>query len=127
MSDPKLICPNCHSDNVRVKGWVKPNENDKFIESVEGEDDTCYCDDCETNSNYLNLASTKDYNIIGFQVVHDINNSHIHPDMAGSFCVYSLSQANEMIYKNSQAWKLLAISEGDIEEPTMMFEGNPRQ
>ena len=61
--------------------------------------------------------------IIGYQVV-DKKTGEIHPDMDGSFCIYSLSQAMEM-HKTSNNWEYLIIKEGDIEEPTMMFEGNP--
>jgi hypothetical protein len=69
--------------------------------------------------------------VIGFQVVTDDNDMNIHPDMAGSFCVYSLKQARKMVAKGcqnkSQKWKLITIYSGDIEEPTMMFKDNPNK
>jgi hypothetical protein len=62
--------------------------------------------------------------IIGYQVI-DKFRSEMHPDMAGSFCIYSLEQAMEMIESTKQLidrkYELLPIYEGDIEEPTLMF------
>ena len=63
--------------------------------------------------------------IIGYQVV-DKKTGEIHPDMDASFCVYSLSQANEM-RKTGKNWEYLIVKEGDIEKPTTMFEGDPRK
>lgn len=61
--------------------------------------------------------------IIGFQVV-DINNE-LHPDMDGSFCLYNAKQAINMLRNTDKEWKVLAIYNGDIEEPTYCFKGNP--
>jgi hypothetical protein len=52
--------------------------------------------------------------------------------MEASFCIYSLSQAKEMLedlpgMNLFNEWKLLAIWTDDVEEPTMMFKGDPRQ
>jgi len=74
---------------------------------------------------YLNPDVKKkntDKPLIGYQVVDNDNNPH--PDMDASFCIYSLAQANEMIINsdNKIKWSLLSIYEGDIEEPTLMFE-----
>jgi len=68
------------------------------------------------------LKRTTDKPLLGYQVV-DKNNIP-HPDMDASFCIYSLDQANEMILNSDdqKIWSLLSIYEGDIEEPTMMFE-----
>jgi hypothetical protein len=47
--------------------------------------------------------------------------------MDGSFCIYSLAQAQAMLERYSQNdLRLLAIRKGDIEEPTMMFTGDLR-
>lgn len=62
------------------------------------------------------------YKPIGYQVVN--KNDEIHPDMDASFCLYSLKQAKAM-KGTSRKWKLLPIYEGEVEEPTFMFEGNP--
>jgi hypothetical protein len=73
------------------------------------------------------MATVK-YNPIGYQVV-DSNNPHIHPDMDASFCIYSKPQALAMIKSSENEvdteWMLLPIAEGDIEDPTYMFEGDP--
>lgn len=70
---------------------------------------------------------TLKYNPIGYQVVDDKND--IHPNMDASFCIYSRKQAFAMILKsmteNMGSYKLVPIKDGDIEEPTMMFEGDP--
>lgn len=42
------VCPHCGSKNVQRKAWVRPNENNKFVDYPEGDDDSdCWCDDCE--------------------------------------------------------------------------------
>lgn len=61
--------------------------------------------------------------IIGFQVV-DTNNE-LHPDMEGSFCLYNAKQTINMLRNTDKEWKVLAIYNGDIEEPTYCFKGNP--
>jgi hypothetical protein len=75
---------------------------------------------------------TRDTEVIGFQVVGEDGTpqeGEIHPDMAASFCLYNLSQAQAMVDKNNngqEQWKLLAIWSDDVENPTMMFSGDPR-
>ena len=64
----------------------------------------------------------------GYQVEDVAKNPH--PAMEGSFCLYSLEQANEMLLDNTVEgyWYLKAYYKGDIEEPTLMFKGkNPRK
>ncbi len=47
--------------------------------------------------------------------------------MDASFCVYNLSQARKMLNKDAlEHWRLLTIWDGDIEIPTIMFSGDPR-
>jgi predicted RNA-binding Zn-ribbon protein involved in translation (DUF1610 family) len=120
------ICPYCGSDNIKFKVWAKANTNEIIDSSpLEGED--CYCLDCEENGELILSTVNVDAKVEGFQVV-DIE-GNIHPDMDGSFCLYNLSQAREMLEDNdngNEQWKLLAIWTGDIEEPTIMFEGDPR-
>lgn len=129
-----LVCPECGSDNVRVKMWVNANTNEVYDDAME-DDDEYYCNDCKQHvdkaSEEIMIPRKK---VIGFQVEgHDGVGHHImHPDMDASFCIYSLSQANEMILNTTHQtggyddWKLLTIWTDDIEEPTMMFEGDPR-
>lgn len=120
----------CGSDNVQVKAWVRPNQNNKFVDEVNEGDEPEWCDDCEFNSIIETAQLKADAKVVGFQVIGEDGTSEqgqIHPMMNGSFCLYSLSQAREML--NSDAvgqWRLLACWSGDVEEPTMMFEGDPR-
>lgn len=65
--------------------------------------------------------------IIGYQVVGTKNtglDGQIHPDMDASFCLYNLSWCRERITSDND-WELLAIREGDVEDPTMMFDNSP--
>lgn len=123
------ICTHCGSDNVQVKAWVKPNENYKFVDEVNEGDKPGWCEDEQLHSIVETAQLRADAKVIGFQVVGEDgteNASDIHPDMDASFCLYNLSQANKMIEQNECNWRLLTVWEGDIEEPTMMFEGDPR-
>jgi hypothetical protein len=124
------LCPHCGSDNIKVKVWAKPNSG--MLTDVDDAypiNNECHCLDCEQDGKAI-FATTIKYlaEVIGFQVVDDEGN--IHPDMAGSFCVYSLSQAQAMIKKGcknpEQKWKLLAIWRYDIEEPTIMYTEGTR-
>ena len=119
------LCSNCGSDNVENKNWVNPNTG---VVGTDCEEDEGYCNDCESRGELILSTVKADAEIVGFQVVDDVQGD-IHPDMDGSFCLYSLSQAKEMIENSddpTDCWKLLAIWTGDVEEPTIMFEGDPR-
>jgi hypothetical protein len=122
------LCPNCGSDNVERKAWVNANTNE-VQDGDTGDDD--YCNDCGEHGELLLQNVKAGADVIGFQVVSNDGGNDIHPLMDGSFCLYNLSQAKEMLEdrpgKNLfNEWKLLAIWSGDVEEPTMMFEGDPR-
>jgi hypothetical protein len=123
------LCGSCGSDNVEIKNWVNPNTGEV---GTDCEEELAYCQDCETHSELILSTVKASAKVIGFQVVGDdgtAEDGEIHPSMDASFCLYSLSQAKEMLEDNDngkEQWKLLAIWEGDIEEPTFMFEGNPR-
>jgi hypothetical protein len=76
----------------------------------------------------LNKVIYSKKKVIGYQV-YDKQSAHLHPDMDASFCIYSKPQAEEML-KESKRWvdskfELIPIYEGDIEDPTFMFEGDP--
>jgi hypothetical protein len=121
------LCPHCGSDNVEMKSWVNPN-TDEIKDSDTGDDD--YCNDCQQHGELLYQSIPIHKKVVGFQVV-DEDNGDIHPTMEASFCLYNLTQAREMLngaptMKFAGNWKLLCIWSGDIEEPTIMFEGNPR-
>lgn len=124
------LCPHCGSDNVDTKNWVNANTGEV---GTDCEEDEGYCNDCEERGELILSTLKESAKIVGYQVVgedgHE-NEGDIHPLMEASFCLYSLSQAKAMInddntmYKGE--WKLLAIWTGDVEEPTIMFEGDPR-
>lgn len=125
------LCMSCGSDNVQVKAWVKPNQNNSMVDEVEG-DELGYCDDCQQNVNVDTASLKVSAKVVGYQVVGEDGSEQdgeIHHQMDGSFCLYSLEQARSMMDDNDngkERWRLLTIWEGDVEEPTMMFEGDPR-
>jgi hypothetical protein len=119
------LCPHCGSDNVEIKNWVNANTG---IVGTDCEDERGYCQDCESHGELILSSVKASAKLEGFQVVDD-SAGDIHPEMDGSFCLYSLTQAREMIRNSddpTDCWKLLAIWTGDVEEPTIMFEGDPR-
>ena len=123
------ICSHCNSDNVQVQAWVRPNQGMQYVDEVCEGDAMGWCDD-ENLSSVVDTAEVKRRaKIVGFQVESDDDSHEMHPHMDGSFCLYSLPQAQAMLDDDNngdEQWKLLAIWDGDVEEPTMMFEGDPR-
>ena len=121
------LCKHCQSGNVEIKKWVNPNTG---VVGVDTADELGYCNDCDCVAIIYCADLKADAKVIGYQVVSEDEQVDIHPDMAGSFCVYNLAQAQAMIEKGcrnpEKQWNLLTIWEGDIEEPTIMFEGDPR-
>jgi len=124
------LCPHCGSDNVEIKNWVNANTGEV---GTDCEEDEGYCLDCEKRGELILSSVKASAEIVGFQVVgedgHE-NEGDIHPLMDASFCLYSLSQAKAMLeddntlYKGE--WKLLTLWTGDVEDATIMFEGDPR-
>ena len=48
--EPVWVCPHCGSKNVQTKAWVRPNENNKFVDLVDDSENyssNSWCDDCE--------------------------------------------------------------------------------
>ena len=127
------LCGNCNSDNVEMKKWVNANTDKVGDFASDGDDDDVWCNDCETHGGIYVATLKPDAKVIGFQVVGEegtLKEGEIHPDMDASFCIYSLSQAKEMLEDNENGhwhWRLLTIWEGDVEEPTFIFKGDPRQ
>jgi hypothetical protein len=127
------LCPHCGSDNVETKMWVNPNTN-TIGDCDAGEDGDGWCNDCEQHGELILQELPVSKKVVGFQVVGiegTAQEDNINPLMAGSFCLYNRSQANEMLEKSNTTfvnwcWKLLTIWSGDVEEPTLMFEGDPR-
>lgn len=125
MTKTLYVCQNCNSDNVEVKAWVKPNNNNEYVDEVESEALGWCCDE-ELHAVIETAELNEDAKVIGFQVINE-QDGEMHPDMDGSFCIYSLKQAQKMLNgQERNQWQLLTIWDGDVEEPTMMFEGDPR-
>jgi len=126
------ICSHCNSDNVQVKAWVRPNSNYEFVD--ECPEELGWCEDEQLHAELHTAELSDDAKVIGFQVCGEdgmANEGKLHPDIQTPSCVYSLSQANEMLEKSNDSyvnyvWRLLTIWSGDIEEPVIMFKGNPR-
>src|SRR6056297_1655913 len=105
MSEMKTIyrCQHCYSDNVQVKAWVRPNNNNVFIDEV-NPDELGWCEDCELNVVVETVEMEENAEVIGFQVVGEDGTpqeGETHPDMDGSFCVYNLGQARLMLSGNN--------------------------
>ena len=126
------VCDFCGSDNVQTKAWVRPNQNNLFVDIASEEINDNYCDDCDQNSCLTVVKKNVRHSVIGFQVWGDdgtAQDGEMHPHMDASFCVYSLDQANSMMDDDNngdEQWKLMAIWTDTVEEPTMMFETDPR-
>ncbi len=121
------LCPNCGSDNVEFKVWANANTNEVSDTDAPMEDEDCYCNDCKEHGELILSDVKLNAKVEGFQVVDD-EVGDIHPDMDASFCLYNLSQANKMLHSKHDEgnWKLLTIWTGDVEDATIMFEGDPR-
>lgn len=39
------VCSNCGSEDIRLKAWVDPNNDNKYIDDAD--DGECWCDNCE--------------------------------------------------------------------------------
>jgi len=48
-------CEECGGKNIQTKGWVKPNENNKFVDLVSEEIGDNWCEDCEENVNLVSV------------------------------------------------------------------------
>jgi hypothetical protein len=120
-------CSHCNSDNVQVKAWVRPNQGMKYVDEVNEGDEPGWCDDCGMSAIIDTVEVKKRAHVIGYQVWDD--NGSFHPHMDASFCVYNLDQARSMMDDDNlgdEQWNLLTIWDDTIEEPTLMFEGDPR-
>ena len=118
------ICSNCQSPDVEGKYWVGMNTGE--IHDTAMLDDTDYwCNTCEGHHLVHQAELKEDAEVIGYQVVGEEGTDvegKMHPDMAGSFCVYNLTWAQERVVENK--WRILTIWKGDIEEPTFMYKGS---
>lgn len=124
------VCPDCNSDNVQFKTWTDANSMKATNDECPMEDSDCYCKDCESTSLLVRTKLIPRAKVIGFQVnAYDgLGHEYMHPSMDGSFCIYNLTQAGEMMINSAGDIdsRLVAIWTDDIEEPTFMFEGDPR-
>ena len=105
---------------VQVKAWVKPNDNNEYVDEVEG-DEMGWCCDEELVADIQTAELRDDARVIGFQVV----GMEEHEDEGAiHHLMDEMLQDDNTLY--SGEWRLLTIWEGDIEEPQMMFSGDPR-
>jgi hypothetical protein len=131
-SKTTYICMHCNSDNVQVKAWVRPNLGMQYVDEVNEGDEMGWCDDCNLSAVIETGEVKRRDTVIGFQVCGEDGTKEegkIHPHMKSLKHVYSLDQANSMLDDDNngdEQWNLSAIWKYDIEEPVMMFEGNPR-
>lgn len=51
----KYVCNVCGSEDIEVKAWVKPNDNDEVVEWCEDDIPDCYCNDCQKMTRYKSL------------------------------------------------------------------------
>jgi len=125
-------CTHCNSDNVQVKAWVDPNKGNKFIDYEVDDDQSGWCVDEQLIAEVQTVEIKKSARVIGFQVVGEKGTSEegkMHPSMSNVYYLYNLEQAKNMLNnKNNreEQWQLLTIWSGDIEDPTIMFKGDPR-
>lgn len=118
------LCAGCNSDNLDFTKTSPREFEGRTIIDI-------WCNDCQEFHPAYEAIMNKNCKVKGYQVLSNDDDANIHPDMAGSFCLYNLSQAREMIKKGcqnkSQSWRLLTCWTGDVEEPTLMFKGSPRK
>lgn len=50
-----IVCDECGGINVQSKAWVRPNQNNEFVDLMSEEVQDNYCDDCEENVTTSNL------------------------------------------------------------------------
>jgi len=124
----QCLCSQCGSDNIDVHELVNPNTNK--VKRSEYRNELGLCNDCGQPCTICFSTLKADAQVIGFQVLSDDDDSEIHPDMVTGKHIYSLSIANDMIKRGcrnpEQQWRLLAIWDGDIENPVFTFTGDPR-
>lgn len=126
------LCSNCASDNVVMEAWVNPNKENEFKGTIFKElptDSGKYCLDCRQHIGFIETEMALNKKLIGFQVINvDSEEETLHEKMVSRNSVYSLRQALNMLYNSEtvNAWKLVAIWSGDIENPVMCFNGDPR-
>ena len=63
------ICTNCGSDNVRIKVWIKPNNNNEIVDVIDKNNEYGWCDDCQHETIIKKVQMNANAKIIGFQVV----------------------------------------------------------
>jgi len=125
-----MVCDTCGSDNVQSRVWVRPNQNNEFVDLMSEEVQDNFCDDCNQNVSTTNIEIDTRHKVIGFQVVSmDGLVSELHPAMTSDKSLYSLEQANEMLNDRTVhgEWELVAIWTADVKNPVIMFEGDPRK
>lgn len=60
------ICTNCGSDNVRIKVWIKPNNNNEIVDVIDKNNEYGWCDDCQHETIIKKVQMNANAKIIGF-------------------------------------------------------------
>ena len=122
-----FMCPECGSDNVQVKAWVRPNENAKLVDYLTEQVADGFCDDCHQHVMTDTVEMNVRHEVIGYQVCND-NTDQLHPKMLDNKMVYNILDADAMLrdLTTDGDWKLKTIWTADIENPVKMFSGDPR-
>ena len=123
------MCPECNSDNVQVKAWVRPNQNNQLVDYLNDQVTDGFCDDCHEHVIVETAEVNVRHQVEGFQVRFASGANQIHPKMANDKSLYSLLDADAMLRDSTvgERWKLKTIWTADIVDPVVMFDdGDPR-
>ena len=120
------ICPECGSDNVQVRVWVRPNQNHKFVDEIKNQPG--FCDDCLQHVHVDITEMNVRHEVIGYQVIGVHVSSELHPAILDDKMIYNLLDADAMLRDDTIKgnWKLKTIWTPDILDPVKMFESDPR-
>ena len=120
-------CSNCDSNNVQVKAWVRPNQNNKLVDYLSDQVTDGFCDDCHQHVMTDTVEVNTRHGVIGYQV-RNINTDELHPAILSDKMVYNLLDADAMLRDHTVDghWKLKTIWTADIMDPVKMFSGDPR-
>ena len=121
------LCPECNSDNVQLKAWVRPNQNNKLVDYLTDQVTDGFCDDCHQHVITDTVEMNVRHKVIGFTVCND-NPAQVHPRIIDNKMVYNLLDADEMLrdLTTDGDWKLKTLWTDDISDPVKMFSGDPR-
>jgi hypothetical protein len=106
------LCKECNTDDVII------NKIDGFVNRG-------YCMICGKDVDTYVATLKTEAKVIGYQVRTDTDDCALHPKMDFGFTVFNLRQCQKIVGGETANWKIRTVWSGDIEEPTIMFRGNP--